>query len=264
MTSGPRLAGAEIARRVVPSVLLHPCLPAAIAVLASPSAARAMHLAEGILPLGWAAFWSAVALPFVAVAAASFRSRARRDPTQRPLVAMVAAAVFALSCMPVPVPTAGTCSHPCGTGFAAILVGPWMAVLVSLVALILQAAFLAHGGFTTLGANVVSMGVAGAFTGFAVYRVAWRLGAPRWAASFAAGLLSDWATYATTSVELAAAFHGDRPFSVALRAIGAAFVPTQLPLGLLEGLLAAGAVTYLARRRPALAAQLDAGRSATP
>ena len=63
-----------------------------------------------------------------------------------PLVAMLGAAVFAISCMPVPVPTAGTCSHPCGTGLAAIFVGPSRAVLLTVVALILQALFLAHGG----------------------------------------------------------------------------------------------------------------------
>jgi cobalt/nickel transport system permease protein len=151
--------------------------------------------------------------------------------------------------MPVPVPTAGTCSHPCGTGLAAILIGPWMTVLVTLVALLLQAIFLAHGGFTTLGADVMSMGVAGAFVGWAVFTLCRRSGASLALAAFLAGVLSDWATYATTSLELATALHGARPMGTLFVTVLLAFVPTQLPLGLLEGALSAGAVGFLLRRR---------------
>jgi cobalt/nickel transport system permease protein len=177
----------------------------------------------------------------------------------KPLVAMVAAVVFVLSAMPIPVPFAGTCSHPCGTGLAAILVGPWMTVLVSVVALLLQAVFLAHGGFTTLGADVLSMGIAGAFTGYGVFWALRRARVPMAAAAFAAGLLSDWATYGVTSLELAAGLQGERPFLEILRAVSLAFVPTQVPLGLLEAFLSAGAVAFMARRRPDLVAQLRLG-----
>jgi cobalt/nickel transport system permease protein len=164
-----------------------------------------MHLAEGILPLPWAGFWTAVALPFVAVALRLYKRRASNDLFYRPLVAMVAAAVFLISCMPIPVPTAGTCSHPCGTGLGAILIGPWMTILVTLVALLLQAVLLAHGGITTLGADVLSMGVAGAFVGFFTFHALLRFGASPSVAAFAAGVLSDWATYSVTALELASA-----------------------------------------------------------
>jgi cobalt/nickel transport system permease protein len=228
---------------------------AALLLLATP--AHAMHLAEGILPFGWAAFWSVVALPFVAIALWLLRTRTVRDPAYKPFVAMVASAVFLLSCMPVPVPTAGTCSHPCGTGLAAILIGPWMTVLVTVVALLLQALFLAHGGLTTLGADVVSMGIAGAFVGYAVFKLARRGGLSPWASAFLAGVLSDWATYATTSLELAAALRGAKSFGTLFSTVALAFVPTQLPLGLLEGFLSAGAVVFLLRRRRDLLTRLS-------
>jgi cobalt/nickel transport system permease protein len=220
-----------------------------LGMLVSSRPAHAMHLAEGILPLSWAALWTAVTLPFVIVALVLYRRRAERDLFYRPLVAMVAAAVFLISCMPIPVPTAGTCSHPCGTGLGAILIGPWMTILVTVVALLLQALLLAHGGITTLGADVLSMGVAGAFAGYAVFYGLRRLGIVPWAAAFAAGVFSDWATYAVTALELASALHGARPFSELFVTVGLAFVPTQLPLGLLEGVLSAGAVSFLYRRR---------------
>jgi cobalt/nickel transport system permease protein len=215
-----------------------------------------MHLADGILPFRWAAGFSLLALPVVAIALVRLRQRAATDLRLKPLVAMVAAAVFLLSALPIPVPFTGTCSHPCGTGLAALLVGPWMAVLVSLVALLLQALFLAHGGITTLGANVLSMGVAGVFAGWAAFTLLRRSGASLWVAAFAAGLVSDWATYALTSLELALSLQGTHAFGPTLGAVAVAFLPTQLPLGILEGFMTAGAVAFVARRRPDLARQL--------
>jgi cobalt/nickel transport system permease protein len=229
----------------------------AIALLLAARPAHAMHLAEGILPLGWAVLWTVAALPFVAIALWMAKTRAVRDPVYKPFLAMIAAAVFLISCMPVPVPTAGTCSHPCGTGLAAILVGPWMTVLVTVVALLLQALFLAHGGLTTLGADVISMGVAGAFVGWALFRLLRRLGASVWVAAFVAGLLSDWATYATTSLELATALHGDKSVGTLFTTVALAFVPTQLPLGILEGFLSAGAVAFLLKRRRDILERLE-------
>jgi cobalt/nickel transport system permease protein len=216
-----------------------------------------MHLAEGVLPLGWSAAWCALVTPIVAFALRLLRQRTRQDVFYKPFVGMVAAAVFAISCMPVPVPTAGTCSHPCGTGLAAVLIGPWMTVLVTVVALLLQALFLAHGGLTTLGADVASMGVAGAFTGYLVFRAAQRCGAGIWVAGFLAGVVSDWATYATTSLELALGLHGDGSVTSMFTAVALAFVPTQLPLGLLEGCLTGGALVFLHARRPDILERLD-------
>jgi cobalt/nickel transport system permease protein len=249
-----RLSSAEIARAA--STKKELVLACALALALAPAPARAMHLADGILPLGWAALWWVVAAAFAAVGLVRLRGRAAVDRRARPLAAMVAALVFVVSCMPIPIPLVGTCSHPCGTGLAAILVGPWLTVLVSAVALTLQALFLAHGGFTSLGANVVSMGIAGAFAGWAVFAAARRLGASATTAAFAAGAISDWATYAVTSAELASALHGSRSFGTAFLAVALAFVPTQLPLGILEGVVSAGAVRLLLSRRPDLVPQL--------
>jgi cobalt/nickel transport system permease protein len=231
-------------------------LPAAAVLLGLPSQALAMHIAEGILPPGWCGLWFLVAAPFVLWGLRDLRRRNQRVPYFKPLVGLVGAAVFVVSCMPIPVPTAGTCSHPCGTGLAAILIGPFLTVVVASVALVLQALFLAHGGLTTLGANIVSMGIAGAFLGYGIFVLLRKLGAPLLVAAFAAGVLSDWATYATTSFQLATALHGTGPLRPMFVAIALAFVPTQLPLGILEGFVTAGALGFIQARRPQLLERL--------
>lgn len=217
---------------------------------ALPSTAQAMHITEGILPLPWAGFWFLVAAPFVVWGVRDLNRRSAQTPHFKPLVGLVGAAVFIISCMPIPVPTAGTCSHPCGTGLAAVLIGPPLTVLVTSVALLLQALFLSHGGLTTWGGNIFSMGIVGGFTGYGAYLLARRAGLPYLAAAFLAGLCSDWATYAATSMELAAALHGDGSFETMFASILLSFCPTQIPLGIIEGFLSAGALAFIQNRRP--------------
>ncbi len=233
---------------------------AAVALFAIPANAYAMHISEGILPASWAGLWYVAAMPFVAFGLYKLKKSSKADRNMKPLLGMMGAAVFIISCMPIPVPTAGTCSHPAGTAMAAILIGPVYSILVTAVALLLQALFLAHGGITTWGANIFSMGIVGSFTGYAVFKGLTKLRVPLTVAAFFAGILGDWAVYATTSFELASALHGPGEFYKLFYTIAVAFVPTQLPLGILEGFMTAGAVKFLYSRKP----ELFAGKAPAP
>lgn len=214
--------------------------------------AYAMHISEGILPFNWAALWFALAIPFVGYGLHRLKKEAETDLSFKPLVGLMAAVVFIISCMPVPVPTAGTCSHPCGTGISGILLGPAISILITAVALLIQALFLAHGGLSTWGADIVSMGVMGSFAGYLTFRGLRSIRVNLAAAGFAAGLFADWATYLTTSVELASGIRGDSPFGPLFWKILIAFIPTQLPLGILEGAMTAGMIVLLYKKRPDL------------
>lgn len=225
---------------------------ATVLALVMPASAHAMHISEGILPAAWAALWYVVAIPFVAWGIWCIKRRSDREPRYKAFVGLVGAGVFIISCMPIPVPTAGTCSHPCGTGLAAILIGPGPTIVVASIALLLQALFLAHGGLTTLGANIVSMGVVGAFAGYGAFRLLRGARMPVLAAAFAVGVLSDWATYAMTSFELATALRAGGSLWALFASIGVAFIPTQLPLGIFEGFLSMGAYRFIRVRKPEL------------
>jgi len=230
-------------------------LSAILPIVLLPSRSFAMHISEGILPFSWALAWFAVSLPFLAVGLKNLARRSANDLSSKPLVGMVAAVVFVISCMPVPVPTAGTCSHPCGTGLAAVLLGPSLGVVTAAVALLIQALFLSHGGLSTWGANLFTMGVMGSFVGYGVFRGMRACGAGPAVAAFMAGLLSDWATYAGTAMIMAAGIRGASPFWPLAGKIALAFVPTQLPLGFIEGAITAGMVSLLRRKRPDLLAR---------
>ena len=222
------------------------CIPLSV------SNAHAMHISEGILPFNWAALWSIIAVPFVAYGLYRLRKLSAVDLSFKPLVGLMAAVVFIISCMPIPVPTAGSCSHPCGTAISGILVGPAISILVAAVALLIQALFLAHGGLSTWGANIISMGVMGSFAGFLTFKALRSMKINMAVSGFVAGLLADWATYFTTSIELASGIKGNSPFMPLFWKILIAFIPTQLPLGILEGAMTAGMIVLLYKKRPDL------------
>ena len=69
----------------------------------------------------------------------------------------------------------GTTGHAVGMGVAAIVLGPWAAMLAISMALTIQAVFFGDGGITALGANCFNMAIVGSLVGYATYRlVAWR------------------------------------------------------------------------------------------
>ncbi len=112
-----------------------------------------------------------------------------------------------------------------------------MAVLGT-ITLLFQALLLAHGGLTTLGANVFSMAIVGPWAGYAVYRLLRRYDVPLMGAVFCAAFVADLSTYCVTSVQLALAFPDPGSgFLGALGKFGSIFAVTQIPLAVSEGLL---------------------------
>ena len=87
-----------------------------------------------------------------------------------PLVSVFAAFSFVVMMFNLPLP-GGTSGHAVGVGIAAIVLGPWGAMLALSVALTVQALFFGDGGITALGANCFNIAVAGSLAAYAVYRV---------------------------------------------------------------------------------------------
>lgn len=211
------------------------CLALLLVMLLSPNYIFGMHIMEGFLPLGWAIFWTIVSLPFVILGIKTISKTFNENPNQKLLFALVTAFVFILSAMKMPSVT-GSTSHPTGTGLGAILFGPLPMAVSGLIVLLFQALLLAHGGISTLGANVFSMAVVGPFAAYFTYRMLKRTN--KKLAVFLAAALGDLVTYIVTSVQLALA-HPDAVSGVmgSLTKFLSIFAVTQIPLAIAEGIL---------------------------
>jgi cobalt/nickel transport system permease protein len=196
-----------------------------------------MHIMEGFLPVGHALAWGAVSAPVVALGLRSIRKKVQENPELKMLLGVSTAFTFVLSALKLPSVT-GSCSHPTGTGLGAILFGPLAMAPIATIVLLFQALLLAHGGLSTLGANVFSMGIVGPCVGYGLYHLAGRLALPLGLRVFIAAALADLATYVTTSLQLAIAFPDPvGGFSTSLVKFLSVFAVTQLPLAISEGLL---------------------------
>ena len=204
-----------------------------------------MHIMEGFLPPVHAAAWGLASLPFLVMGARSVARVTREHPRAKLLLASAGAFAFVLSALKIPSVT-GSCSHPTGTGLGAILFGPSVMAVLGAIVLLFQALLLAHGGLTTLGANIFSMAIAGPWVAYGVFLLVRTLGGPLSLGVFLAAALGDLATYLVTSVQLALAFPD--PVSGVLGAIikfGGVFALTQVPLAVIEGLLTVVVVNLL-------------------
>lgn len=128
-----------------------------------------MHVPDGFLDAPTSVGTGAMAAAGVAIAL----RKAREELADRaaPLAGLTAAYVFAAQMINFPV-GAGTSGHLMGGALAAVLVGPWTAVLCLTVVLMVQALLFADGGLTALGTNVTLMAIVTVAVGWAVTRAA--------------------------------------------------------------------------------------------
>ena len=128
-----------------------------------------MHVPDGFLDAPTSLATGAVAVAAVGVALR--KARAELDDRTAPMAGLVAAFVFAAQMINFPV-GAGTSGHLMGGALAAVLVGPWTAVVCIAVVLLVQALFMADGGITALGTNVTLIGLVTVLVGWLVFRAA--------------------------------------------------------------------------------------------
>lgn len=206
-----------------------------------------MHIMEGFLPVEHAIGWTLASAPLLAWGLYSIKARLREHPEQRMMLSMAAAFAFVLSALKLPSLT-GSSSHPTGLGLGSLLFGPLAMVPIGTVVLLFQALLLAHGGLTTLGANVFSMAVVGPMAGYGVFVLARRLRLPIRIGVFMAAFLANLMTYVTTSFQLALAFPDSATgLGGALVKFLGIFAVTQIPLAICEGLVTVMIFNALAR-----------------
>jgi cobalt/nickel transport system permease protein len=222
-----------------------------------------MHIPDGYLSPATCAVAYAAVLPFWYLA---FRRVERLLHTRMvPLLAVFSAFSFVIMMFNLPLP-GGTTGHAVGMAVAAIVLGPWAAMVAVSVALLIQAVFFGDGGITALGANSLNMAVAGSLVAHWTYTlVAGR--APldsrrRVVAAGLAGYLAVNVAALLTALEFGlqpmlfqdpggAPLYAPYPLDIAVPAMMIGHLSIA---GLAELLVSAGLVAYLQRAHPDLLA----------
>jgi cobalt/nickel transport system permease protein len=208
-----------------------------------------MHIMEGFLPLFWCLVWFVASMPVIVFGVYKLNKLVKEKREILPVLAVAGAFIFVLSSLKMPSVT-GSCSHPTGTGMGAIIFGPAITAVFGTIVLIFQALFLAHGGLTTLGANVFSMGIVGPVVSYLIYKAGMKAKINFYFIVFLAAAFGDWATYITTSTELALAFPAGgllnyMSFFSSFSKFLAIFAITQIPLAIVEGAVSALLFKYV-------------------
>jgi len=227
--------------------------PSALAAFEAP----ALHIPDGFVsaPVAGVGF----ALSGIAIAVAVRATNRNLGERMVPLMGVMAAFIFAVQMMNFPV-AGGTSGHLVGGALAAILLGPWAAIIVMTSVVGLQALLFQDGGLAALGDNVFNMGIIAVLVGYGVYWAFARFAhiAPwvRLAGAFAAAWLSVQFAALATTFELV--LSDTSPLSVALPAM----MGVHAVIGIGEGLITVAAVAFvLATRRDLLEAEAEVAMS---
>jgi cobalt/nickel transport system permease protein len=165
-----------------------------------------------------------------------------------PLMGVVAAFIFAAQMINFPV-AGGTSGHLLGGTLAAILIGPWAAIIAMAAVVSVQALVFQDGGIAALGVNVFNMGVVTALAGYAIYTfvsAAGRSPTARLVGAFIGAWCSVMLAAALTAFELSVA--GTSDVDVALPAM----LGVHALIGIGEGLITVAAVGFVQSTRPDL------------
>jgi len=220
-----------------------------------------MHIPDGYLSPSTCAALYIGAAPFWYVAL----QRVERLLNTRlvPLISVFAAFSFVIMMFNLPLP-GGTTGHAVGMAIAAIVLGPWGAILAISVALLIQALFFGDGGVTAFGANCFNMAIIGSLVAYGVYRlVAGRAALTdprRVVAASLAGYVAINVAALLTAVEFGiqpelfkdasgAPLYAPYPLHIAIPAMMIGHVTIA---GLAELIVSGGVVAYLQRTDPAL------------
>lgn len=204
-----------------------------------------MHIPDSFIPLSQAIFYWIIALPFIFMA---IRWAGKEmDETKVPILAALAAGIFAIQALNIPIGM-GTSGHMVGATLVAIIfASPWAGVLVLTLVLLVQGFVFADGGITTMGANILNMGVISGFVGYYTFSALMRSSLSLQASSFAGAWLGLLASALVCAVQMYLA--GTFPLVPGLIAMGT----YHFIIGLIgEGLITAVAISAIASSRPDL------------
>lgn len=207
-----------------------------------------MHMADALLsPAVGGAMWGVAA---AATAYCSAKVRQSLDDRKVPLMGVLAAFVFAAQMINFTIPGTGSSGHLGGGLLLAILLGPPAAFLAIASVLTVQALFFADGGLLALGCNIINLGL---FPCFIAYPLIYKkiVGSQPTRARLLTGSLIaaivglQMGAFAVVT-ETTLSGVSELPFSSFVLLMQ----PIHLAIGIVEGLVTAGVISFIWQARP--------------
>jgi cobalt/nickel transport system permease protein len=164
-------------------------------------------------------------------------------------MATVGSLIFSSQMVNFPI-SGGTSGHLLGGVLAALIIGPFEALLVMTIVLSTQAFLFGDGGVLALGANIFNMGIIGALGGYAFFCFLMR-GKAQKKGFLQSGFVAAWVSviFAAISASLEMAFSGTKALSLVLPAM----TLTHIAIGCMEGIITIAILFLLMRRGYSLA-----------
>lgn len=205
-----------------------------------------MHIPDVFIPLWQSGIYWIIALVFIGLSVKWAQKEMNEDKI--PIIAVLAAGIFAIQSFNLPI-AMGTSGHLVGGALAAIILGsPFAAIFILTLVLIVQALLFGDGGITTMGANILNMGVIGGFVGYYSYHSLIALVKNPYISAVVAAWLACVISALVCAVMMYLA--GTFPLVPGLMAMGI----YHAVIGVIEGIITAVILYLLASSRPDLIA----------
>ncbi len=206
-----------------------------------------MHIPDGFLNVATLTTTAVVSVGGLANAVRITGEKLRDK--QVPLMGVLAAFIFAAQMLNFPI-VGGTSGHFMGAALAAILLGPWAALLIMACVLIAQCLIFQDGGLLALGANIFNMGIIGSFVGYGVYILVTKIFGTSRMIRIIGGFTGSWLAIlaASSACALELAISGASPLKVVLPAIAG----VHALIGIVEGFITVAVLSVVLSIRPDL------------
>lgn len=203
-----------------------------------------LHIPDGFLNVTVSVICWIITI--VVLGMAISRTNKNLGEKQIPLMGIMAAFIFAAQMINFPV-AGGTSGHLLGGALAAIVLGPWAAMLVMTAVIAVQGLLFQDGGLLVMGANIFNMGLLTAAIGYGLYRsVINKSSGTKLAVAGVAAWLSVMAGALATSLQLWLSG------TSTLQTVVIAMLSVHALIGLGEALITVAALSFIFRTRPDL------------
>lgn len=220
-----------------------------------------MHIPDGFLDTYWVIATYALSLGYFSYIIG--KNKLCLDSSSVSLITTMAAAIFVAQMLNWPIP-GGTSLHLLGGALAGIILGPYKGSLALALVLIVQAFVFHDGGITTLGANVLNMGIVAVLSGYYIFKLVLKIlndmnNRNVFIASFLAGWLSVFLAGIVCGIEIGLSPQFPYGVKITVPIMGG----WHLLLGIVEGLITGLVLVYLMDKSPDMLYAIHEGRQAS-